>query len=388
MDFKSKQNPGKFKALSKYISHPDIFLIVILVGNNLVAVTFATIATLKLDEELNPELSWLLITIVLLFVGEIIPKTIFRSVSNRILPSIIPFIRLFHLLFMPIIKFVQFIINSIFKLFRVSSDEAEKIFTRDELENLLLHITKEKYARPEKQKIIKKTLELEQANVRSIMVPRKDIVAVSIDQSTEQIQNRFVETGVSRLFVYQKNLDEILGYVHFHDFISPVEKWDEKIISLLFFPETKKLREALAEFKMRNEKIAVVIDEHGGIEGIITIEDIIEKIIGEIQDEFDFEEENITQIKDRVFLVNAHTSLEELEDNLNLIIPKSEDYQTISGFLLKKIGRIPKVGFEYILDSKWKIIVVEVMRTGIKLVRIQIIDEKINPKKSGTDSPH
>ena len=127
---------------------------------------------------------------------------------------------------------------------------------------------------------------------------------------------------------------------------------------------------------MRNEKIAVVIDEHGGIEGIITIEDIIEKIIGEIQDEFDFEEENITRIKDKVYLVNAHTSLEELADNLNLIIPKNEDYQTISGFVLKMLGRIPKVGYEYILDNKWRIIVVEVMRTGIKLFRIQIINAK------------
>lgn len=370
MDFKARQMHKRPGILIRYLRRPETFLVVILIGNNVFTVALTTIATIELERFIQPQVSWLIITMTVLFIGELIPKSVFSNIADRILPTVVPLVKLFDIAFKPLIWIVEGITNLFFRIFHIPNEEFDRVFTRKELKNLILETSPDVIKGPENQDFIEHLFELEKTNIRSIMVPRTEVVALPETTSAKTLRMKFIQEKVSRILIYKDDLDNLSGYVHFHDLLFTGENWHEKIYPILFFPETKKLGSALAEFKAKQENIAAVIDEHGGIEGVVTIEDILENILGEILDEFDFEEDNISPIRKGVFLVSAHTPILEFNESLGMNIPESDEYQTISGYLLKEIGGIPKVGEEMIIEDK-KIVVIEATRTGAKLLRVE-----------------
>lgn len=370
MEFKAKQMHKKSGILLRYLRRPESFLVVILIGNNVFAVSLTTIATIELERFIQPQVSWLIITMTILFIGELIPKSVSGNIADRILPTMVPFVKFFEIAFKPLIWIVEGITSLFFRILHIPTEDFDRVFTRKELKNIILETSPDVVKGPENQDFIEHLFELEKTNIRSIMVPRTEVVALPETTSVKTLRMKFIQKKVSRILIFKDDLDNLSGYVHFRDLLFTGENWHEKIYPILFFPETKKLGGALAEFKAKQENIAAVIDEHGGIEGVVTIEDILENILGEILDEFDFEEDNISPIRKGVFMVSAHTPVLEFNESLGMNIPESDEYQTISGYLLKEIGGIPKVGEEILIENK-KIVVIEATRTGAKLLRVE-----------------
>jgi len=371
LNVRSEQQKKLGKVTRFYVSNPETFLITILVGNNLVAVTFTTIATLQLSLYLNPELTWLTITFIILLFGEIIPKTLFRSLADNLFIYFTPLIRLAQFVLAPVIFIIEIISKKLMRLLKVPNESFRMVISRREFEDLVIQATGGLNVHPEHRDILQKLLKLEKADALSAMIPRTEVIAASTETKLETLISLFSKFRLSRILVYKETLDNVIGYIHYRDLILPTGDWTGFIKPILFFPETKKLDEVLSEFRLNNEKIGVVIDEHGGVEGILTIEDVLEELLGSILDEFDVEEPNIKKVNSDTYLIKAHTPIPEINEETPFNIPTSTEYQTISGFVLKKMGKIPRVGEKILIDDQWKIIVLEVMRTGMRLLRVQ-----------------
>jgi CBS domain containing-hemolysin-like protein len=366
---KNRKLLGRFSQY--YLDNPEIFLVTILIGNNLVAVTFTTIATFLLEPIVSPQLSFLLITVTLVFFGEIIPKSLFRNFADSIFIYMTPLIRLSQKLLYPLILVIEAASRAMLKIFGVAPENYKKVISRRELEELMLGATEGLDVKREQKNILSRMLKLERRDAGNAMISRTDIFALPYDIELADLVSSYSRTGYSRVIIYEDDLDNVRGYLHFRSLLNNKGDWRTLIKPILFFPETKKLDEILNEFRRKNEKIALVVDEHGGVEGLLTIEDVIEELLGEILDEFDQDKPEVRKISENSYLVDAHAPVESVNEIIPVKIPSGSNYNSVSGYVLNRSGKLPKVGDEIPLSAGWKIVVVEVSRTGPKFFRIQ-----------------
>jgi len=338
----SKYSSGIKKQINRFYEKPSVLLSIVLIGVNITVIFISSLTSRYILYNFSEITSTLLITSVVLIIGEIIPKLWAIKVAKKIFPKFIIPLLVFEKSFYPLIKFLDFISNRFygFKIFK----KKERI-TKDQMHDLISIIEQDGVISANERIILQKMLNLENITVSDILIPRIHIVGVDNNASYEEIKELFKRSGFSRIIVYKNSVDHILGYIHIIDFITQ-EHFDLKEITknILFIPPSKRIDHLFYEMKDFGISIAAVLDEYGETEGIITLEDILEEMFGEIEDEFSKDEEDIIKISENIFKVNPSCEIEDFNMFFHTKIPTSEDYETIGGFLLFKMGTIPPRG--------------------------------------------
>jgi len=351
-----------------FIRKPENFIYATLVGNNFANVAFASYATIYFHRYIDEKLTWLLITTITIIWGEIIPKTLFRSLADWIIRKIALPLLIFYYLFQPVIWIVSKISGVILKMFQHSFDEITDFFSKRDVE-ILIKESQNFISLEEKENIIlSRLLDLKQLHVRDAMIPRTEIVAIEENMEIEELVKIIQKTGFTKIPVYRENLDNVIGIVYLKDLFLNPENLQPIVRDVLFVPETKRSLPLLRIFKQKNTSIAIVIDEYGGTAGLVTTEDLIEELVGEIIDEYDATEIHIRKIKDKIFSVNARIELEDLKDEIGVDIPEG-DYDTLAGFILNQLGHIPKKE-ETFTFNEIQFIVTRATRRKVDWVRI------------------
>ena len=370
-----------FMALNaKYFVHnPDIFFSTILISNNIVNITFASISSVVLLELFGlSELHILLIsTLLLLVIGELIPKFVGRELADSlVLFSAIP-IRIITIVLFPIAKLTSTISSVLSRTNLKEEEEILQIVNKEDLQDLLEESSEAGKMDEAQSDIISKVIDIREQRVYEAMTPRTDVIGVDLTYTMEEVLDTFIQSGYSKILVYDENLDNIKGWLFTKDIFKQPADWKSIIRDVLFVPETKKSLEMLNEFLSKQMSVAVVVDEFGGTAGLITVEDLIEELFGEIRDEYDeAEEKMIRKVQGNAFVLSGKVEIDILNEEHDLKIPEG-DYETIAGFIMYKIGRIPVKGESFKIEN-FTIMILRSDKTKIDLVKLTA--EQNNPE--------
>jgi putative hemolysin len=327
----------------KYYRNPDIYLSVTLVGNTIAAIVTTTYATLFLIRYLDRGIAWIIITLTLLIVGEILPKVIFNIHANRLILNLIYPIRVLHFLLNPLVTLAVKLSTFILSRFKIDWPKDSPLFDKRDIESMIREAKVAGVVDETEHKIIKRILHLSEKLVKEAMVPRTAMIAVNSDIGLDKLRSLMARTGFTKLPVYKDTLDNIIGVTSLYDlFLNPLS--NESIIKpVAFTPENKKCDELLREFWQNKSHLAIVVDEYGGTAGLVTIEDLMEELFGEIEDHAVPGANRLQAINKNTFKVSGSATVEFINDSLQLNIPEGE-YETIAGFILAELQRVPVVG--------------------------------------------
>jgi len=387
----SDANEKKAKRLEFWFNNPQRILVTALVGNNIVNILAAVLLTMlsfKYWPSLHPLIITLVLTFIILVFGEIIPKSLAKKHSEAIAYHISPVIRFFSIVFTPAIKVLLIFSRGIVKIFGGNMESLFPVLTEEDLKAMIIVGEEEGIIEEEEKNMIDSIFNLGDTFVKEIMTPRVNIIAVEHDKGANEILKVIAGEGYSRLPVYRDNLDRIVGIVYVKDIIAygfnkrPLQesvKAEDFMREAYFIPETKKVSDLMKELQSRKMQMAIVVDEYGGTAGIVTMEDLVEEIVGEISDEYKKEIKEITHLADGSFLVYGGMEIEKANEMIGLDIPEGE-FETIAGFVLDHFGKFPVKGerFGY---GDCQFIVHEADHKKVRFVRIKKTEEKEEEKK-------
>jgi len=378
---------GKWYAqiLNPFYQNPKKFIATMLIANNFVLVLYGILFSQFLDAKLTLYthntfiiliLSTIISTIVILFLGEFIPKSLFMLKANLLLYIFaVPSVFLFYL-FYPLTWFFIHLSNLIIRLLygKNNSKSTELVFSKFDLYQMIENSINNEPTKEDinyELKIFHNALTFDKVKLKECIVPRTEIAAVEINNSISSIKEKFIETGYSKLLVYKDNIDNIVGYIHIGDIFSNPESIQAIIREIIIVPETLTAQKLLSEFIQKKKSIALVVDEFGGTSGIVTIEDILEEIFGEINDEHDTDELIDKKINDNEYVLAGRLEIDSLNEKYNLNIPESEEYETLAGFILFHYNSIPKPN-ETIQIPPFSIKILKGTNTKIELVLLKV----------------
>ncbi|MGB9677646.1 MAG: hemolysin family protein [Candidatus Ratteibacteria bacterium] len=375
----------KGEKLRFWFENPEKILITTLVGNNFVnilASVFATTIFYQHFHKVIPSVIAGVMVFIILVFGEIIPKSIAKKHSEKIALLTSYPLKIFYIVFYPIVKILLFISNIFLVIFREKIDTIIPVLTEEDIKAMILAGEEEGVIEKEEKEMIHSIFEFGDMMVKEIMTPRVNIVAVEENTSLEDIVKKISISGYSRIPVYKENIDKITGIVYIKDIVArqTEDAWKKLkakdiIRNVYFVPETKKVIELLRELQMLKLQMTIVIDEYGGTAGLITVEDLIEEIVGEISDEFKIDEKKYIKISDEKYLVKGTMEIEKVEELFGIKIPEEIDIETIAGFVLSYFGRFPKKGEEFEYDN-YKFIVQDADEKIIKWVKVEKLEKK------------
>jgi len=354
------------------MKNPDLFFSTILISNNAVNIAFASISSVLLMEIFNfSEFTILIVsTTLLLLIGEVIPKYIGSELADGlVLISSTP-LRILNYILYPIGKMFSSISNILTKSNLRNEEGILEFINKEDIHELLEESSDAGKMDEEQTDIISKVIDIREQRVYEAMTPRTEIVGVDIESTMDEVLDTFINSGYSKILVYEENLDNIKGWLFTKDIFKQPHDWKTIIREVAFVPETKKSLEMLNEFLEKRFSIAVVVDEFGGTAGLITIEDLIEELFGEIRDEYDeAEEKMIKKLSDDSFILNGKVEIDILNEEYDLKIPEG-DYETIAGYIMYKIGRIPLKGESFQIDDN-QFLILRSDKTKIDLVKLK-----------------
>lgn len=385
IELKARKNKLAPKNAMFFVHNPQLFYSTILVSNNIINIAYASVITVFLSSffELG-EFSILIIsTFSLLLFGELIPKYIATEMPNQLIMFTINPIRLITILLYPVVKFTSKISDMFSRSADLTEDMKKMLFEKDELNRLVEEGVDLGSVQEDELDVVKKVLELGDQKVYEAMTPRTDIVGVEINSTLNNAIDAFIESGYSKLPVYHDSMDKIIGIIFVNDMYKSPENLQNIIREVIFVPETKKSMDMLNEMLEKNISIAVVVDEFGGTAGIITVEDILEEIFGEIRDEYDIEEEIYKKIDKNTYIISGKVEVDQLNEVFDLAIPES-DYETIAGFITNKIGRIPIQNETLHLDH-FRVVILRADKTRIDLIKLIVDEERLEEIKEEID---
>lgn len=375
IEIKARKNNLSAQSAHYFINNPNNFFSTILISNNIINIAFASLSTILLASLFGfHEYTILLIsTFFLLIFGELLPKYFSRELADRVvLVSAIP-VRIVSFIIYPVVKLFSSISTLLTQSSNLSKENIRHIFSREDIENLVQESHEAGVMDEKESDIISKVLDLSNQRVYEAMRPRTEIVGVEINQTIDDALDIFIESGYSKLIVYDDNLDNIKGIILAYDLFKNPENLQSIIREVIFVPETKKSIDMMNEFLEKRVSIAVVIDEFGGTAGIVTMEDIIEELFGEIKDEYDVEEDICRRIAPDTYLISGKVEIDFINEKYNLEIPTG-DYETIGGYISAKTGKIPDQG-EIIVIGKFTILIARASDIRIDLVKLTITNE-------------
>ena len=389
LELDKNENNFTAKILKKLTESPSDFITTMLVGNNVALVIYGffmgdliTHYLVKYYPNINSFneliIKTVISTIVILFTAEFLPKVIFQLYSNTLLRFFSFPAYLTYLIFWPVTKFVLWISNIILKyVFHTKTDDVQQAFSKLELAKVLsqqMEAGEQEEETDSEIEILHNALDFADIKAREIMIPRTEIIAVEDDTDIEELKQLFIDTGLSKIIVYKDNIDNITGYVHSFEMFKNPKKIKQIQKEVLFVPETISSSDLLKELTQKKKNIAIVLDEYGGTSGLITLEDIIEEIFGEIEDEHDKNELFEKQIDENTFILSGRHEIEELNKKYHLDIPEDDSYETLGGYILSKIGEIPEENTEFDIDNKFHIKINKANQKQIQKVLLKRIN--------------
>jgi CBS domain containing-hemolysin-like protein len=353
-----------------FINNPQIFFSTILISNNVVNITFASVSAVLLASmfSLNEFEILLVSSIMILFFGELIPKYIARELSDRLVFFTALPLRAISFFLYPLVKISSSISSFLTQSTSFKAENVKYLFSKEDLDTLIQESHKAGMVNKKESDIISKVLSLGDQRVHEAMQPRTEITGIEINSPIEEAISLFIESGYSKLPVFEENLDNIKGIIYANDLFKSPENIQSILRDAVFIPETKKSFEMLNEFLNRQVTIAIVIDEFGGTAGIVTMEDIFEEMFGEIKDEYDVEENICRKISDDSYIISGKVEIDFINEKYNLNIPTG-DYETIAGYIINKVGRIP-LQEESISFDGFTILIARAGHTRIDIVRL------------------
>lgn len=353
-----------------FVKDPQQFYSTILIGNNIINIAFASISTVVLATKFG----WsdykilLFVSIITLIFGELIPKYIARESADSLLLLVSIPLRFFSIVLFPFIKLTTHLSKLLTERKKDSAENIAHLFDKEDMKILVDEVHSTSAAKNEESSFISKVFDFSEQKVYEAMRPRTEITGISIKDSVANAINLFIESGYSKVIVYEDDLDNIKGFILAKDLFSNPKELKDIIRETQFYPETKKSLEILNEFLTNNDSIAVVIDEFGGTAGIVTMEDIIEELFGDINDEYDIEEAICRKISKDTYIISGKVEIDHLNDKYQLDIPIG-DYETIAGFIIDNIGHIPKPN-ETVAINNYSILIVRADSVRIDLIKL------------------
>jgi len=380
--YKNKGNK-KSTILTDLYADPKRFLSTMLVGNNIILVIYTIFFSAVITpffENILPQHGWitslittLILTIVLLIFGEYIPKTIFRIYSNDIIYKFASVLSFFKWILSVPANLLTWISNKLIKLF-FGHNEIEENYSITPLD--LEHFIQQHSHDEENvdKEILTNALNLNQVKIEDYMIPRNEIVFVDKNDDLDQVKKIFEESKHSRLIVIDGDIENVVGYIHHQILFKNITSIKRHILDIEFFPEVMNIQELLHHFIKSRSNIAIVVDEYGSVAGIITLEDILEEIFGEIEDEYDNEDYTEKVISENEYVFSGRLELDYLNDKYHNLSLPDDEYNTLSGYIVMTHGSIPEEGEEILLD-KYKFIILSKSETKIEEVKVVVLDE-------------
>ena len=375
------------RILTVFYNHPNGFVSTMLVGNNVVLVIYGILIADFFDNTIfkgydaafTVTADTLLSTLIILFTGEFLPKTLFKSNPNRLLAIFSPLAYIFYIILWPISKFSTLLSFGLLRIFGVknTNEEDEEGFSKVDLDYILqksIDNAKNEEDVEDEVRIFQNALEFSDTKVRDCMVPRTEINAVEYNCPTDQLRQKFIESGNSKIIVYKEDIDHVVGYIHSLEMFRQIENWHDRIREILFIPETMSAQKLMQIFLQQKKSIGIVVDEFGGTSGLVSLEDIVEEIFGDIQDEHDNESYVAKQTEDGAYILSARLEIDKVNDMFNLQLPESDEYMTIGGLILHYYQSFPKVN-EIVKIGKFQFKIIKNSATKIELVRLVVTDK-------------
>lgn len=374
--------------LSLFFNNPNSFVSTMLVGNNIVLVVYGILIARLFDQTIfvgmdvafTVPADTVLSTLIILFIGEFLPKTLFQSNPNRLMRLFAFPAYLFYLILWPISRFATFLSGLILRLFRVHipKDVITGGFSKVDLDYLIQSSIDNARGNEEIEnevKIFHNALDFPDTKVRDCMVPRTEINSVDMNMcSLEELKQKFIESGNSKIIVYKDDIDHIQGYIHSSELFKNPSSWQDGIRTMPFVPETMPAQKLMQTLLQQKKSLGVVVDEFGGTSGIVSLEDIVEEIFGEIEDEHDSLKYVAKQTGDHEYLLSARLEIDKVNEMFNLDLPESEDYMTLGGLILNAYRSFPKLN-EVVKIEKFQFKIIKNAAAKIELVQLTVLPE-------------
>ncbi|WP_255714150.1 hemolysin family protein [Paracrocinitomix mangrovi] len=373
------------RVLSYFVKETPKFISSMLLGNNVSLVIYGIYMAMVLEpvfayvsenQAVILILQTICSTLLVLITAEFLPKALFRINPNRSLKyGVIPLVIIYGVFYIP--TMITMWISELFlKLVKVDISDSEQAFTKVDLDHYVRDINERMEEESEMEnelQILQNALEFPNVKARDCMVPRTEIIALNIDDDIQVLKELFISSGLSKVVIYRDNIDNIIGYVHAHEMLSKPESIKQILLPIFVVPEAVLVKDSLEQFTKQKRSIAVVVDEFGGTSGIITVEDIVEEIFGEIEDEHDHEDDVEQIIDENTYLFSGRMEIDYLQQEYEIPISESAEYETIAGFIINKLEEIPKPN-TLIETDDLVITVMEVSESKIDLVKVKVKD--------------
>lgn len=372
------------RAIQLFYRHPNNFVSTMLVGNNIALVVYGILFAQIFDATLFRSLpdgarvtaDTLLSTLVVLFTGEFLPKTIFKSNPNTMLNVFAVPAWLCYVLLYPISRFATLLAKGLLKLFGVKMDKSqdEATFTKVDLDYLVqssIENAQNEDEIDEEVRIFQNALDFRDTKVRECMIPRTEIDAVEDTCTIDQLKQKFIESGHSKIVVYHEDIDHIVGYIHSSEMFRNPSDWTKCLREMTFVPETMAASKMMQTFLAQKKSLGVVVDEFGGTSGLIALEDIVEEIFGEIEDEHDSNNYVAKKLSENEYLLSARLEIERVNEMFDLDLPEDDEYMTVGGLILHAYQSFPKLN-ETVAVGQFEFKIVKNTATKIELVRLKV----------------
>lgn len=373
------------KIISKFYNHPNGFVSTMLVGNNIVLVVYGILVARlfdstifsSLDDGMKVTADTLLSTLVILFTGEFLPKILFKNNANRLLSVFSVPAYLFYILLWPISRFSTLMSKCLLRIvgIRMEAEADDEGFSKVDLDYLVQSSIENAHSDEEineEVKIFQNALDFSDCKVRDCMVPRTEVNAVDVNDCTvDELMQKFVESGNSKIIVYEGDIDHIIGYIHSSEMFRNRDNWRQCVCKMPFVPETMAAQKLMHIFLQQKKSLGVVVDEFGGTSGIVSLEDIVEEIFGDIEDEHDSTKYIATQVGDNEYMLSARLEIDKVNDLFDLNLPESDDYMTVGGYILHEYQSFPKLN-EVITIGRYEFRIIKSTMTKIELVKLKV----------------
>ena len=374
------------RILSIFYKNPNNFISTMLVGNNIALVIYGILMAELIENQLladHIENEFLLVliqtiisTLIILVTGEFMPKTLFKINPNFTLNLFAIPTWICYIILYPISKFASGISGILLYLTgtKINKETSDKAFTKVDLDHFIQSSIQESDKESEintEVKIFQNALDFSSIKVRDCMVPRTEIIAMEDDARIEELMELFIDKGISKILIYQDNIDNIIGYIHSSEMFSEPKDWKSCIRQLPFIPETMNANKLMKLFMQQKKSLAVVVDEFGGTSGIVALEDLVEQIFGEIEDEHDTTSYVAKAVGNNEYVLSGRLDIEKANELFSLELPESDEYQTIGGLILHEYQSFPKA-HEIITLDKFQFRIIKVAANKIELVKLKV----------------
>lgn len=373
------------RLITVFYKHPNGFVSTMLVGNNIVLVIYGILIAKFFDSTIFSGMDagftvtadTLLSTLIILFTGEFLPKSLFKNNANRLLSVFSPIAYFFYVVLWPISRFSTFLSKCLLRVVGIHMDKEndDEGFSKVDLDYLVqssIDNAENDDDIEDEVKIFQNALDFSETKVRDCMVPRTEIHAVDVDDcTTAQLMQKFVESGNSKIIVYREDIDHIIGYIHSSEMFRNPYTWKDHINTMPFVPETMMAQKLMHIFLQQKKSLGVVVDEFGGTSGIVSLEDIVEEIFGDIEDEHDSSNYIAKQVADNEYVLSARLEIDKVNDKFDLDLPESDEYMTIGGLILHEYQSFPKLN-EVVKIGHFQFRIIKNTMTKIELVKLKV----------------